>query len=515
MAQIGQIPPMIPAAAALAAGIVVSWHFVLPVWFTVAAAAVCVVTAAAAVGRSDAAGVAALASVFFLGMTASGLSSAAEVPGAERAVHEVEITGHAALRDGWLRATGELRARRSDDGVWRESRGAVIVTADSAAGICQGDRVVCRSRVVPFGGQSGDYGRLMRRRGYVGTMFIAGRDVLSCDRCGERRLLPSLHERAVRRMARLPIKGRDLAVATALGTGDRSLLDRELRGEYSRAGMAHVLALSGLHVGIVLLLVDALLFWMPLLPSGHRWRSVAAVALLWCYVAVTGMAPSAVRAALMFSALQLSRFLSARYSGANALAAAAFVCLCGDPELLRDPGFLLSYVAVAGILAWGVPLCRLLHVPYDGRRHDLRGRVRNAACAALNMLTETVAVGVTASVAVAPLVSHLFGAVPLAGPAVSPAAVAAAGAVVLLSAVWLVLPFDAPAPLFGCIAESATGVLNSLSEWVSGLPWAAVEVRLTVWQTAAAYVVMAAATLCLAFRRGEKDGGWRLNGKKS
>lgn len=506
---------MIPVAAALAAGIVVSWHFVLPVWFTVAAAVVCAVTAAVTVDRSGAASVAALAAAMMLGMTASGLRYAAEAPGTGRTVCEVEITGHAALRDGRVRTTGELRARRSGDGLWRECRGAVIVAADSAAGICQGDLVVCRARIVPFGAKSGEYGRLMRRRGYVGSIFLTESDVLSRERCGGR-LLPSLHERAVCRMARLPIEGRDLAVATALGTGDRSLLDRELRGEYSRAGMAHVLALSGLHVGIVLLLVDALLFWMPLLPAGHKLRCVAAVALLWGYVAVTGMAPSAVRAALMFSALQLSRLFSARYSGANALAAAAFVCLCGDPELLRDPGFQLSYVAVAGILAWGVPLCRLLHVSYDGRcGHDLRGRARNAACAALNMLTETVAVGVTASLAVAPLVSHLFGAIPVAGPAVSPAAVAAAAVVVLLSAVWLVLPFDAPAPLFGRIAESATGVLNSLSEWVSGLAWATVDVRLTAWQTAAAYAVMAAVTVCFAERRGENGGEWRLNGKKS
>ncbi|MDE5636533.1 MAG: ComEC/Rec2 family competence protein [Alistipes sp.] len=515
MTRPGQIPPMIPAAAALAAGIVVSWYFMLPVRFTAAAAAVCAVTAAVAVDRSRAAGVAALAAVLFLGMTASGMRPVVDVPDTARAVCDVEITGHVAFRDGWLRTSGELRARRSADGVWHGCRGRVVIAADSASGIRQGDRVVCRTRIVPFDGSSEGYGGLMRRRGYAGRLFIAGCDVLSRQRCAERRLIASLHERAVRRMAQLPLEGRSLAVATALGTGDRSLLDRELRGEYSRAGMAHVLALSGLHVGIVLLLVDALLFWMPLLPAGHKLRCVAAVALLWGYVAVTGMAPSAVRAAMMFSALQLSRLFSARYSGANALAAAAFVCMCHDPELLRDPGFQLSYAAVAGILAWGVPLCRLLHVPYDGRRHDLRGRVRNAACAALNMLTETVAVGLTASLAAAPLVSHLFGAVPVAGPLTSPAAVAAAAVVVLLSAVWLVVPFDAPAPLFGRVAEFAADVLNALSERVSGLAWSAFDVRLDGWQTVAAYAVMAAATAMFAGRRGDKGREWSLNEKKS
>lgn len=506
---------MIPVAAALAAGIVVSWHFVLPVWFTVAAAAVCALTAGVAVGRSQAAFAAALAAVLFLGMTASGLRRPDEVPAEERAVYDVEITGHVALRDGWLRTTGRLRACRSDSGVWRCCRGGLVIAADSASGISQGDRVVCRARISPFGGASGGYGRLMRRRGYVGTMFIAGRDVLSRGRSDGRHLLPTLHEHAVCRMAQLPVEGRTLAVMTALGTGDRSLLDRELRDGYSRAGMSHVLALSGLHVGIVLLLVDALLFWMPLLPAGHKLRCVTAVALLWCYVAVTGMSPSAVRAALMFSALQLSRLFSARYSAANALAAAAFVCLCGDAELLRDPGFQLSYVAVAGILAWGAPLCRRLHVPYDLRRHDLRGRVRNAASAALNMLTETVAVGLTASLAAAPLVSHLFGVMPVAGPATSPAAVAAAAVAVLLSAVWLVMPSDAPAPLFGRIAEAAAGVLNSLSEQVSGLAWATLDIRLTAWQTVAAYAVMAVVTAGFVLRDGEKGREWRLNEKKS
>lgn len=132
-------------------------------------------------------------------------------------------------------------------------------------------------------------------------------------------------------------------------TGDDSLLSPETRQEYTTSGLAHILALSGLHVGIVALLITIILF--PLHISGYRrGRLVLTIALLWVYAIMTGLSPSVTRAVIMTTLFLTGMILQRRHSSLNALCFAALVILLASPLSLYSIGFQLSFVAVASLL---------------------------------------------------------------------------------------------------------------------------------------------------------------------
>lgn len=181
----------------------------------------------------------------------------------------------------------------------------------------------------------------------------------------------------------------------------------------------------------------------------------------------------------MFTMLQSALASASEYNGLNALAAAAFGMLLWNPAWLGDISFQLSFAAVAAILAWGVPLCR-----------RLRTRRR-----ALNPITDALAVSLAATLATAPLVSHTFGIVPLAGVVVNPAAILLGSVVVLAGALWMLLPVGWAAPAFECVLSHTAEGLNALARVTADLPCAAAEYALGGGATAAVYLFFALATV--------------------
>jgi competence protein ComEC len=143
---------------------------------------------------------------------------------------------------------------------------------------------------------------------------------------------------------------REQGIASALVLGITDGLDNELMGAYSATGAMHVLSVSGLHVGILYLLITLLLKPVLLFRNG-KWI-VAAISLivLWTYACVTGLSPSVLRAVTMFSFMVVARPLDHRTNIYNVLAASAFCLLLFDPFLIMSVGFQLSYLAVLGIV---------------------------------------------------------------------------------------------------------------------------------------------------------------------
>ena len=141
------------------------------------------------------------------------------------------------------------------------------------------------------------------------------------------------------------------AVVAALTVGDKSGLSSDLKSSYSAAGTSHVLALSGLHVGLlsaILLLVLSPLRWV----RGGRWLLVVvSVCVLWFFAFITGLSPSVVRAVSMFTFYEVAFVLSeSRFSGFYPLVLTAFCMLVYCPFYLFDVSFQLSFVAVFSIL---------------------------------------------------------------------------------------------------------------------------------------------------------------------
>ncbi len=140
------------------------------------------------------------------------------------------------------------------------------------------------------------------------------------------------------------------AIAMALVLGVTEGIDTDLQNAYAASGAMHVLAVSGLHVGIIYGIILVLL--RPL--NSYAWsRWVVAgisILLLWSFAFVTGLSPSVLRAVTMFSFIALARPLGWRTNIYNTLAASAFVLLIYNPYLIMSVGFQLSYLAVLGIV---------------------------------------------------------------------------------------------------------------------------------------------------------------------
>lgn len=147
------------------------------------------------------------------------------------------------------------------------------------------------------------------------------------------------------------IKGNEFAVGSALLLGYEDKLDADIISAYSSTGTLHILSVSGLHVAIVYLVFNWLLFFFYKIKYGGIIKAVLLLLLLWFYAALTGLSPSVLRAATMFSFIVIAKAYNRNTNIYNTLSASAFLLLLIDPFLIMDVGFQLSYIAVIGIIA--------------------------------------------------------------------------------------------------------------------------------------------------------------------
>lgn len=473
--------PMVKLLVPFAAGILLAARYELPLWFL--AGAFVVTGLLALLVRS---GVAAAAMLLTAGFAAAQLHTpAVTVPRGVTTLYEVIVEGFPVDRGRYSVADAAVTAWRNPaTGRWHTAESRIRLYADSLTTLRDGERIRCRGAVRPFRGGAESYRRLMTRRGYAGTMWIGQQQIF--DRSEPHGT--SLHRQAVERLDRLPMEAEARAVVEAMAAGERRGISPQLRTAYSRSGMSHLLAVSGLHTGIVFVVVNLLLGWLPLVRRGHLIKNLLATAAVWLFVAAAGFPPSAVRAAVMCTFLQAALASASEYVGMNALATAAFGMLLWNPAWIGDPGFLLSFLAVAGILTWGVPLCRRCRTHHRW----------------LNALIDAYLVGLVATIATAPLVSHLFGIVPLAGLIVNPVAIALAGVVVFGGTIWMLAPLGVAAPLVGWVTGQAAGAINFLARATASLPGGAADWRLGPTETVVLYGLFLLATLALWCREPKK-----------
>lgn len=146
----------------------------------------------------------------------------------------------------------------------------------------------------------------------------------------------------------------------ALLLGQRSELSKEAYSHFAQAGVVHILAVSGLHIGILLYFFMFLFRPLVFLPNGKLLRTVIVIALLWGYAFLAGLSPSVLRAVTMFSFLSFGLFFKRRIFTINMLCLSALVLLVYNPDFLREVGFQLSYAAVLSIIIFQPKINRLI-----------------------------------------------------------------------------------------------------------------------------------------------------------
>ena len=160
------------------------------------------------------------------------------------------------------------------------------------------------------------------------------------------------------------LKGSNLMVARALILGEKSSLDRETLRTFSSAGAMHVLAVSGLHVGIVMLIFSFLLKPIKRLPKGRLLFVICVVLCIWFYALITGLSSSVLRAAVMFSFVIVGKELERENSVYQSIMVSAFILILIEPFVIFQVGFQLSYLAVLGIVFLQPKIYNLFYTKY-------------------------------------------------------------------------------------------------------------------------------------------------------
>ena len=146
------------------------------------------------------------------------------------------------------------------------------------------------------------------------------------------------------------LEEREYAVMSALVLGYDDEIDKELMSAFSASGTLHILSVSGMHVGIVFSILSILFKKMERKKGWWLLRLILMLIIIWCYSILTGFSPSVIRSAMMFSFILLGKSMNRNSNIYNTLAASILViCICFDPIIILEPGFQLSYLAVAGI----------------------------------------------------------------------------------------------------------------------------------------------------------------------
>ena len=159
-----------------------------------------------------------------------------------------------------------------------------------------------------------------------------------------------LRERIIGMYEERGITGDRLALVAAITLGQKNMLDADQKSYFIKAGVMHIMAVSGLHTVILSLFVFNVLFFLK--GRLNILRIVLTIVILWSFAFVTGLTPSVLRATLMFSFLQAGNLMKRPVNGINSVLASAFVLIIIRPSVIFDAGFQLSYSAVIYIIAF-------------------------------------------------------------------------------------------------------------------------------------------------------------------
>lgn len=249
----------------------------------------------------------------------------------------------------------ELKSVKTSAG-WSDASGKVLVYHQSKTPLFPGQILLINKAPEVISGPKNpnefDYRDFLARKGIFHRQFI-GEDVSviqSAQSSDFRYFLDHLRQKMVLMLeAKIPDPD-SRQVALALLLGQKQNLDPAIREAYSETGVMHILAVSGLHVGIIYAIFLFLLKVIRLKKHQTKYYLLAVIGIIWLYAFLTGLSPSVLRAATMFSLITLGQMRDRKPSIYNVLAFSAMLLITVNPDVIFDVGFQLSYLAVIGIV---------------------------------------------------------------------------------------------------------------------------------------------------------------------
>ncbi|GAB5555004.1 MAG: hypothetical protein Sapg2KO_45950 [Saprospiraceae bacterium] len=252
------------------------------------------------------------------------------------------------------------------------------------------------------------------------------------------------------------LSGPAAGLVVALVLGQKNQLDSEVREDYTRVGAMHVLAVSGMHVGILAMGISYLLsFWTGGRTYIRLIKGLISVAVIWVFALLTGGAPSVLRAATMFSLFSLGKQLYLSQNIWNILAATALLMLSAQSRAIFTVGFQLSFLAVAAIVYFQPKLAQIIPVKNQ----------------VVNYFWQLFTLGIAAQLGTAILSIHYFHQFPvyfwLSGLVIVPLATIA-----LLLGISVLILADVPllGSLLAKVLQQLVLLMNKAMAWISDLP---------------------------------------------
>ena len=239
---------------------------------------------------------------------------------------------------------------------------------DTAKALRYGDLIIVNKEVIPIKnfGNPGEFDN-KRYNAFQQTyhqIYLKGNEfMVSKKNTGNVifKTIYALKEKTLRTLqANINNQHGSLGIAEALLIGYKNDLDKEMVQAYSNTGVVHIIAISGLHLGLIYMVFFWLLERMPIVKRNRFIKALILLSCLWIFSLMTGASASVLRSAVMFTCIIFGNMLNRKSSIYNSLAASAFLLLCYNPYFLWDVGFQLSYFAIIGIIWLQKPILQLL-----------------------------------------------------------------------------------------------------------------------------------------------------------
>ena len=309
-----------------------------------------------------------------------------------------------------------------------------------------------------------DYKDYLYKKGVTHQVYLKSDKWLNLN-CNKSNLIYkysySLRDFLLLTMQRLGVKDEEYAVAAAILLGYDDSLPMDLRQKYVAAGAMHILCVSGLHVGVIFMVFSYLLFFLNDRKKTQRLlKHLLLLLLIWFYALLAGLAPSILRATIMLSFVVIGNVVNRKGVLLNSLAASALILLCINPANLFDIGFMLSYVAVIGIVVLQKPISKLVYSKYK----------------IVNKIWEITSVTIAAQIATVPFTIYYFHQFPtyfwLSNLFMTPIS-----SVVIIGGMIMLLVFFIPYIniMVAFFVSKMICVMNLGVEWIESLPFSIIK----------------------------------------
>ncbi len=289
----------------------------------------------------------------------------------ERQVFSCTVSDYPEEKENSYRIQLKLNSRIKTNGEDR-LKGSIILynQKDTAiAALLPGDFLIIRCTPVEIVNRGNpyefDYKFYMENKGIRYIAFTSNHDIISHIIPDHKSLIHRaliVRDKIIEMYKKRGITGENLAVVAAITLGRKNMLDPEQKENFIKAGVIHIMAVSGLHAGILSLFVFNILFFLR--GKYNTLRIIITILILWSFAFITGLTNSVLRATLMFSFLHAGKLMKRHVNGINSVLASAFILILIKPTVIFDAGFLLSYSAVIYIISFYNDLYMRLQFKY-------------------------------------------------------------------------------------------------------------------------------------------------------